>query len=150
LAVYIVPDVDDTCTCASAAVCLDRERTRTLLKEPRPSEWHSGRWVVPLDHLWLMQRGPNDPALRYIYRVGRHRAVTVQYIRPEIVGFVSGPLVAALVFREFKPRTGSAPLVRFFCWGCCPVLTPYPTATIMRCFCNDAQMYFLRFFVELP
>ena len=41
------------------------------------------------------------------------RVATVQYIRPEIIGFVLGSLVAALIFREFKPRTGSAPLVRF-------------------------------------
>jgi YedE family putative selenium metabolism protein len=45
--------------------------------------------------------------------LGLHRAAAVQYIRPEIIGFVLGSLVAALIFREFKPRTGSAPLVRF-------------------------------------
>src|SRR5512136_1936188 len=45
--------------------------------------------------------------------LGLHRAAAVQYIRPEIIGFVLGSLVAALLFREFKPRTGSAPLVRF-------------------------------------
>ena len=45
--------------------------------------------------------------------LGLHRAATVQYIRPEIIGFVLGSLVAALLFREFRPRTGSAPLVRF-------------------------------------
>ena len=45
--------------------------------------------------------------------LGLHRASTVQYIRPEIIGFVLGALVAALIFREFKPRTGSSPLVRF-------------------------------------
>jgi len=45
--------------------------------------------------------------------LGLHRAGVVQYIRPEIIGFVLGSLVAALIFREFKPRTGSAPLVRF-------------------------------------
>ena len=42
-----------------------------------------------------------------------HRASVVQYIRPEIIGFMLGALIAALSFREFKPRTGSAPLVRF-------------------------------------
>lgn len=46
--------------------------------------------------------------------LGLHRASVVQYIRPEIIGFVVGALVAALVHREFKPRTGSAPLARFF------------------------------------
>ena len=45
--------------------------------------------------------------------LGLHRAGVVQYIRPEIIGFVLGALVAALIFREFKPRTGSAPIVRF-------------------------------------
>ena len=45
--------------------------------------------------------------------LGFHRAGVAQYIRPEIIGFVLGALVAALVFKEFKPRTGSAPLVRF-------------------------------------
>jgi len=45
--------------------------------------------------------------------LGLHRAGIVQYIRPEIIGFVLGSLGAALAFKEFKPRTGSAPLVRF-------------------------------------
>lgn len=45
--------------------------------------------------------------------LGFHRAATVQYIRPEIIGFVLGALAAALMFREFKPRGGSSPLIRF-------------------------------------
>ncbi len=45
--------------------------------------------------------------------VGLQRAGTVQYLRPEIIGLVLGALIAALVFREFKPRAGSAPVVRF-------------------------------------
>src|SRR4030042_889234 len=45
--------------------------------------------------------------------LGLHRASVVQYIRPEIIGFMLGALIAALSFREFKPRTGSAPLARF-------------------------------------
>jgi len=45
--------------------------------------------------------------------LGLHRAAAVQYIRPEIIGFVLGSLAAALAFREFNPRTGSAPVVRF-------------------------------------
>lgn len=45
--------------------------------------------------------------------LGLHRAATVQYIRPEIIGFVLGALIAALLFREFKPRGGSSPLIRF-------------------------------------
>lgn len=46
--------------------------------------------------------------------LGLHRADIVQYLRPEIMGFVLGSLIAALLFREFKPRTGSAPIIRFF------------------------------------
>ena len=45
--------------------------------------------------------------------LGLHRASVVQYFRPEIVGFISGSLLAAIVFREFRPRGGSAPIVRF-------------------------------------
>jgi YedE family putative selenium metabolism protein len=45
--------------------------------------------------------------------LGLHRASVVQYIRPEIIAFVMGSTVAALVFKEFKPRMGSAPIVRF-------------------------------------
>lgn len=45
--------------------------------------------------------------------LGLHDASIVQYIRPELIGFVLGASIAALIFREFKPRTGSAPLVRF-------------------------------------
>ncbi|MBN1615454.1 MAG: YedE-related selenium metabolism membrane protein [Deltaproteobacteria bacterium] len=45
--------------------------------------------------------------------VGLHRADVVQYIRPEIIGFVLGSLVAAYLFREYRPRLGSAPIVRF-------------------------------------
>lgn len=45
--------------------------------------------------------------------LGLHRAAVVQYIRPEIIGFVLGSLAAAHAFREFRPRAGSAPLIRF-------------------------------------
>lgn len=48
--------------------------------------------------------------------LGWHRAAAVQYLRPEIMGFVFGALIAALVFKEFRARTGSAPVVRF-CLG---------------------------------
>ena len=45
--------------------------------------------------------------------VGMHRAEVVQYLRPEILGFVLGSFAAALAAREFKSRGGSAPLARF-------------------------------------
>jgi len=45
--------------------------------------------------------------------LGFHRAAVVQYMRPEIIGFVLGALIAAYLFKEFRPRAGSAPIVRF-------------------------------------
>jgi YedE family putative selenium metabolism protein len=45
--------------------------------------------------------------------LGLHRAPVVQYLRPEIIGFVLGSFVAAYAFNEFRPRLGSAPIVRF-------------------------------------
>jgi 2'-5' RNA ligase len=48
---------------------LDEKRTRTLFQELRQTEWHTERWTVPLNCLWLMQRGPDDPAWRYIYQI---------------------------------------------------------------------------------
>jgi YedE family putative selenium metabolism protein len=45
--------------------------------------------------------------------LGLHRTAVVQYIRPEIIAFVLGSMVAALLFHEFKPRAGSAPIARF-------------------------------------
>jgi len=45
--------------------------------------------------------------------LGLHRAAVVQYMRPEIIGFVLGSLIAAYLFKEFRARVGSAPIVRF-------------------------------------
>ena len=49
----------------------------------------------------------------YHRRAGLHRAAVVQYLRPEIIGFVLGSLAAALIFKEFRPRGGSSPIIRF-------------------------------------
>jgi YedE family putative selenium metabolism protein len=45
--------------------------------------------------------------------LGLHRAAPVQYIRPEIIGLVLGALVAALLWKEFDVKAGSAPITRF-------------------------------------
>jgi YedE family putative selenium metabolism protein len=45
--------------------------------------------------------------------LGLQRAAVVQYLRPEIIGFVLGALIAAVLFQEFRPRLGSAPIIRF-------------------------------------
>lgn len=46
--------------------------------------------------------------------LGLQRVAVVQYMRPEIIGFVLGSLLAAYLFGEFRARAGSAPIVRFF------------------------------------
>jgi len=45
--------------------------------------------------------------------LGLHRADMVQYIRPEIIGLVLGSMTAAYLFKEYRSRLGSAPIVRF-------------------------------------
>ncbi len=51
------------------AMRLNEDRTRALLNELRQTEWHTQRFTQRLDHLWLMQRGPYDPAWRYVHRI---------------------------------------------------------------------------------
>ncbi|MFP4640969.1 MAG: YedE family putative selenium transporter, partial [Dehalococcoidia bacterium] len=46
--------------------------------------------------------------------LGLHRADVVQYLRPEIPAFLLGSLISAYAFREFRPRGGSSPIIRFF------------------------------------
>ena len=43
-----------------------------------------------------------------------HQAGVVQYIRPEIIGFTLGAFITAFAFREWRPRGGTSPLIRFF------------------------------------
>lgn len=45
--------------------------------------------------------------------LGLHRAAAVQYLRPEVPGFVLGSFILALISGEFRPRGGSSPMLRF-------------------------------------
>ncbi|MGM0471262.1 MAG: YedE family putative selenium transporter [Bacillota bacterium] len=45
--------------------------------------------------------------------LGLHRAGVVQYIRPEIIGFILGAFIIALATKEFDVRGGSSPIIRF-------------------------------------
>lgn len=45
--------------------------------------------------------------------LGLHRAAVVQYIRPEILGIILGSFGLALFKKEFSPRVGSSPMIRF-------------------------------------
>jgi YedE family putative selenium metabolism protein len=45
--------------------------------------------------------------------LGLHRADTVQYIRPEIIGLVLGAFLMAIGKKEYQSRGGSSPFLRF-------------------------------------
>lgn len=63
--------------------------------------------------------------------LGFHDNPRMQYLRPELIGFVLGAAISSLAFREFRSRGGSAPLSRlvagiFLMVGCgvfigCPI-----------------------------
>lgn len=42
-----------------------------------------------------------------------HTAPVVQYIRPEIIGFIFGAFILAIARKEFRPTGGSSPILRF-------------------------------------
>ncbi len=42
-----------------------------------------------------------------------HTVDKASYLRPEIIGFILGAMIVALIAREFKTRGGSAPIMRF-------------------------------------
>lgn len=42
-----------------------------------------------------------------------HTAGVVQYVRPEIIGLVLGSFIVSLAAKEFNPRGGSSPMIRF-------------------------------------
>ena len=45
--------------------------------------------------------------------LGLHRADVVQYIRPEILGFVLGAFLVSFFNKDFRSRGGSSPILRF-------------------------------------
>ena len=46
--------------------------------------------------------------------LGLHQAGVVQYLRPEIPGFLLGSFITAYAFKEFRARGSASPVVRFF------------------------------------
>ena len=98
----------------------------------RLTRFFASRWGIVLAGVAigvlapLLQRAGNPPNMGICVAcferdiagaLGLHRAAVVQYIRPEIIGFVLGATLAALLFREFRARAGSAPIVRFLLGG---------------------------------
>ena len=51
------------------AMRLKGPAARQMLDELHQSEWHSGRWLTPIERLSFMQRGPTDPAWREIGQI---------------------------------------------------------------------------------
>ena len=48
---------------------LNKRESRVVLTDLQNSPWHTGRWTLSIKQLWLMQRGSDDPAWRYIQRL---------------------------------------------------------------------------------
>lgn len=46
--------------------------------------------------------------------LGLHDNQRMQYLRPELIGFVLGAVLSALIFGDFRSRGGSAPISRLF------------------------------------
>ncbi len=46
--------------------------------------------------------------------IGLHDNVRLQYLRPEIIAIVLGAFITAIMTKEFKPTSGSSPILRFF------------------------------------
>ncbi len=90
--------------------------------------WFATRWGIIVVGILigvispLLQKAGNPPNMGICVAcmerdiagaLGLHRVEVVQYMRPEILGFVLGAFVSALIFKEFRPRGGSASFVRF-------------------------------------
>jgi YedE family putative selenium metabolism protein len=73
--------------------------------------------------------------------LGLHDNANMQYLRPELIGFVLGSTISALAFREFSSRGGSAPLSRLFLgifmiFGCA-VFIGCPIKLVLRLTAGD-------------
>lgn len=78
--------------------------------------------------------------------LGLHRAEVVQYIRPEILGIILGAFGVSLFRKEFAPRVGSAPMLRFviafFMMIGALVFLGCPTRMILRLASGDLNAIF--------
>lgn len=70
-----------------------------------------------------------------------HSAANVQYMRPEVFSFVIGAFASALIFREFRSTSGSAPTLRFslgfFMMLGCLVFLGCPLRMVLRIGAGD-------------
>lgn len=77
--------------------------------------------------------------------LGLHGNPRMQYIRPEIIGFVLGSFFLALLRKEFRPIAGSSPLLRFFIGGLliigCAVFMGCPIKMLLRISAGDLTAF---------
>jgi YedE family putative selenium metabolism protein len=73
--------------------------------------------------------------------LGLHGNTRMQYLRPELIGFVLGAAASAAAFREFGSRGGSAPLPRFIAGAFlivgCAVFIGCPIKLVLRLTAGD-------------
>lgn len=73
--------------------------------------------------------------------LGLHDNSRMQYLRPELIGFVLGAAASAMLFREFRSRGGGAPLARFvsgvFLIVGCAVFIGCPIKLVLRLTAGD-------------
>ena len=73
--------------------------------------------------------------------LGLHGNERMQYLRPELIGFLLGGTASAALFREFRSRGGSAPLPRFvsglFLIVGCAVFIGCPIKLVLRLTAGD-------------
>ncbi len=70
-----------------------------------------------------------------------HGNIRMQYLRPEIIGFVLGSFAVSLARREFAPTGGSSPLLRFLIGALlifgCSVFIGCPVKMVLRLAAGD-------------
>lgn len=73
--------------------------------------------------------------------MGLHDNIRMQYLRPELIGFVLGAFILALLRKEFVPMGGSSPLLRFligfFLIVGCTIFIGCPIKMVLRLAAGD-------------
>ena len=73
--------------------------------------------------------------------LGLHGNIRMQYLRPEIIGFVLGAFLMSIRKKDFKASGGSSPLLRFFVGGLlivgCAVFIGCPIKMVFRLAAGD-------------
>lgn len=73
--------------------------------------------------------------------MGLHDNIRMQYLRPELIGFVLGAFFLSLIRKEFVPSGGSSPLIRFligfFLIIGCTIFIGCPVKMVLRLTAGD-------------